>query len=189
MKRAFSFCVTMLLGACGAAPIAAPPARHEAPSSPPIELSLRTANGGFVDVGDLRGAPTLIIIFATYDTLCQAAAESVSRFYREHRDVHVIGIAAQPDPRELLEPYAAALHLPYTLTYEPDDKLLHSNTDLGTIDQIPSFFMLDSNGVIRERATGYVSERALDNMLDRITGGTTPARASDEDDLRPGAQH
>lgn len=154
--------------ACGSATPAANAPRTE--TETPIELTLRTGTNEFIDLGELRDAPTFVFLFATYDELSQAAVLAVSRFRRTHPEVHVVGIAAQPDAAQMLEPYALALNIDFPLTYEPEDKLLRGETPLGRIEGIPGVFVIDRRGVIVERAYGFQSEGALERMLGSAEG-------------------
>src|SRR5688500_10391467 len=91
--------------------------RAERPAEP-LELALRLPSGEFVDVGDLRGRPTLLFLFATFDGVSQAALRPLARFVRAHPDVHVLGVAAQPNAAPLLDAYQQALHPAFTLAYD-----------------------------------------------------------------------
>lgn len=133
----------------------------------PIELALRTPEGVFVDLGDLRGKPVVLFVFATFDPVSQAATRPLARFQRAHADdAHVVGVAVQPNAAELVGPWSQALGITFTVTYEPEPRILAGATDLGNIAGVPSYIVLDADGVVVARHTGFASENKLARLLD-----------------------
>jgi hypothetical protein len=154
--------------ACGTtAPSSAIGESLRAPDPRAVELALRRPSGEWLHVGDLRGRPVLLFVFATYDGVSQAALQPLARFVRHHRDVHVIGIAAQPDAAQLLDPYERALTPPFVLTYDPEDTVATGTSALGGLDAVPTFVMLDAFGHEVERHVGFPGTRTLDRLRDR----------------------
>ncbi len=144
---------------------------HAAREAEPVELAVRTPEGAFIDVGDLRGQPVVLFIFATFDAASQAATEPLSRFQRAHAaDAHVLAIAVQPNAAELVRPWAQALDLTLTVTYEPEPRILLGASALGSIPAIPTYVVLDSAGRVVARYTGFASENKLERLLDAARG-------------------
>jgi len=169
--------VFALLLACGGGQMGAEVGRSNGGGDErAVELALRTPTGPWVHVGDLRGRPVLIFLFATYDSPSQAALRPTARFARDYPDVHVLGIAAQPDADQLLDPYERALDPGFPLTYDPQDDVRHGTSSLGAIESIPMFLMLDAYGVEVGRHHGFPNTRTLENLrrdaLER--GGLAP---------------
>lgn len=167
--------------ACGGASTEAVGVSHPALPQRPVELALRTPDGQFLDIGDLRGAPTIIFVFATFDALSQAAIHPVSRFHRAHPEAHVVGLAAQPEGESLLAPYAEALHIQFTVAYDPDNTVARGLSGLGPIEAVPMFIAIDQNGVIADEHIGYASERQLERMLMIAQGLPVPTGPPPED--------
>lgn len=169
-RAALLACMVVSFAACGGGggsgsasnPRGAGSSAHEA-----VELTLRTSDGRLLFVGDLRGQPVLLFLFATFDGVSQAALRPVSRFVRANPNAHVVGIAQQPDPKLLIEAYVHALSPPFPITYEPEGHLAAGETPIGEVDSIPTFVMLDALGRVVDRHDGYASERSLHLMLDR----------------------
>jgi peroxiredoxin len=140
---------------------------HAERAPEPVELALRTPAGTFLDVSELRGKPVVLFLFATFDALSQAATQPLSRFARAHaEDAHVLGIAVQPNAAELAGPWADALGLTLTVSYEPEPRILAGTSELGTVVSVPSYVVLDARGVIVARYTGFASENKLERLLD-----------------------
>lgn len=163
------------LAACGGAQGESVGVSHSFPTRA-VELTLRSPDGQFIDVGDLRGAPTLLFVFATFDELSQASLNAVARFHRLHPEAHVLGVAAQPDAEELLGAYAEALHIAFTVAYDPENTVARGLSGLGPIEAVPMFIVIDENGFIVAEHVGYASENQLENLL--LTA-TRPAAASE----------
>ena len=166
---ALSFATVVLGVSLGSACGAAPPASgvgnsHVEPGARPVELALVTEAGALVDVGDFRGQTVLLFIFATYDGVSQAALTPVSRFVRHHPEVYVLGVAAQPNPRALLDAWKAALNPPFAVAYSPEDRVTTGTSDLGALGAIPTFVVLNAQGFEVARHTGMVSEDRLEEM-------------------------
>jgi hypothetical protein len=138
-----------------------------APDPRAVELALRRTTGEWIHVGDLRGRPVLLFVFATFDGVSQAALQPIGRFLRHHRDVHVLGIAAQPDAAQLLDPYERALTPPFFLTYDPEGYVATGTSPLGSIDAVPTFIMLDASGHEVERHVGFPGTRTLERLRSR----------------------
>src|SRR5687768_16814705 len=169
--------VAIASGACGGGSTeGAIGETHAEPPAEPLELALRTPTGEFVDIGDLRGRPTLLFLFATFDGVSQAALRPLARFVRAHPDVHVLGIAAQPNAAPLLEAYRLALAPSFTLTYDPEERITEGTSNLGDVDTVPTYIMLDADGMEVARHTGFAGENKLERLLlsAQPAGGTAP---------------
>ena len=155
----FGALVALAIAGCGGASASDDVGRGRAArQAEPIELALRTPEGVFVDLGDLRGKPIVLFVFATFDTESQAATRPLARFQRAHvGDAHVVGIAVQPNAAELVGPWSQALGITFTVTYEPEPRILAG---------VPSYIVLDAEGLVVARHTGFASENKLARLLD-----------------------
>lgn len=142
-----------------------------------LELTLRTPDGRVIELADQRGSPVLLFFFATYDGASLASQRDLGRFTRDALDTVVIAVALQPDAPTFTEAFVASESPPYTVAFDPDDVVLRGLSDLGQLDEIPTFVMIDAHGREVARHTGYVSERRLHEWhreaLER--GGVTTA--------------
>ncbi len=158
--------VAVLAAACGASQAdGRVGVTDEAPERAPVELELRTPAGVPIFLGDLRGKPVLLFVFATFDGVSQASLRPLGRFVRHHPDVHVIGIAMQPEAETLLDAWAHALGPPFTVAYDPRDRLSMGTSDLGAVDRVPTYVLIDAAGYEVDRHVGFASERKLERML------------------------
>jgi hypothetical protein len=138
----------------------------------PVELDLRATDGSFVTVGDLRGKPTILFCFATYDGVSQAAVRPLSRFVRHHPEVYVLAIATQPNPEVFAQAWESALTPGFVVTFDPEENVIEGTTDLGYIGAVPTYILLDEHGVEVERYTGFASQNQLEALLAMLDGGS-----------------
>ncbi len=138
----------------------------------PVELDLRATDGAFVAVGDLRGKPTILFCFATYDGVSQAAVRPLSRFVRHHPEVYVLAIATQPNPEVFAQAWEAALHPAFVVAFDPEERIIEGTSDLGHIGAVPTYILLDEDGMEVERHVGFASQNQLEVMLARAVEGS-----------------
>lgn len=183
LRAAAAAMAIVLAGGCGGGGGATKGPEDPEPEKEPlqthesVEITLRTSEGALLFVGDLRGRPVLLFLFATFDGVSQAALQPLRRFIRAHPEVHVLGVAIQPDPQQLLDAYVHALSPPFPVAYDPEDRVEAGKTALGSIGSVPTFVMLDALGRPVERHEGFASQRTLENMLYRAQQAVPNAAA------------
>jgi len=130
-----------------------------------LELGLRLSDGRWLELGDLRGNPVLLFVFATFDMVSQASLKALRPFIQEHPEVLVIGVASEPRATQLVEAWAYALDPPFVVGADPYGSVENGRSALGKIERVPTYILYDSQGYELERATGYQSASQLDQMV------------------------
>lgn len=133
--------------------------------TPGILLGIRTTSGDWLEIAELRGKPTLLFVFATFDSGSQAAVRALGRIVARHPDVQVVGVAAQPDPATLVDAWAYALNPNFTVGYDPTGSVEEGQSALGKIEAVPMFILLDEGGRELRRVDGYKTVKQLDAFL------------------------
>jgi peroxiredoxin len=154
---------------------AVPEVVTERPNAP-IELGLRTTDGTWLELGDLRGTPLLLFVFATFDTGSQAALTPLRSFVEDFDDIQVLGIAAQPKGEQLVSAWAYALDPPFVVGVDPYGKVEGGTSALGKVELIPTFIVVDADGYERARVSGVQTEGALADLTSEVTGRSRPVR-------------
>lgn len=154
---------------------AVPEVVTERPNAP-IELGLRTTDGRWLELGDMRGTPLLLFVFATFDTGSQAALTPLRSFVADFDDVQVLGIAAQPKGEQLVSAWAYALDPPFIVGVDPYGNVEGGTSALGKIESIPTFIVVDANGYERARVSGVQTEGALADLTSQVTGRAPSVR-------------
>ncbi|MCS6798053.1 MAG: TlpA family protein disulfide reductase [Myxococcota bacterium] len=137
------------------------PGRSGVDVVPPVRLTVRRLDGSSLEIPSLRGHPVLLFVFLTYDGMSQASLDLLRRFVREHPEVRVVGVAAQPHARALLEAWAASLEPPFEVTHDEGGTVAAGTSDLGRIDAVPAFFALDARGRLVGRHVGLPTMATL----------------------------
>lgn len=126
-----------------------------------LSLTLTDLEGSQFDVAEFRGRRVLLFLFATFDLTSQAALEPLQQFARERPDLKVIGIAVQPDPRELLSIFATALEIEFDVAYDADNLILRGLSGIGQVNTVPSYVLIESNGTIAKQLSRPMNVAAL----------------------------
>ena len=168
-----SFVLAASVLGCGGGGASTAPRRTTAPPAAVrvapagVELTVRTPSGEWVFIGDLRGRPVLLVFLATYDGVSQAALVPLRHLLLSRDDVHVVGVMLQQEADEFADAWVSALEPPFPVGYDPDGTLAAGETALGIIETVPTFVVLDADGVEVERRVGFQSEHRLGEMIDR----------------------
>lgn len=135
----------------------------------PIELHLILSDRQRLSLSELRGKPTLVFLLATFDGVSQAALKPASHFARRHPEAHVIGVAAQPNPALLVDAWVTALDPAFPVGYTRDESVPRGTSELGPIEGVPTFIMLDREGRVVESHAGFAGVNKLERMLYRAS--------------------
>lgn len=157
---------TLALAACGGPSDGAFGSTHARREDGAIVLHLRATDGRVVALEDQRGSPVLLVVLATFDGVSQAAMRPLSRFARDHEDVLVLGVLAQPDAETFAPMFESAMHSPFAITWDPEDAVSRGVSDLGPLEAVPSYFQIDAGGRIVERHIGFMDERDLERFME-----------------------
>ena len=167
LRRGLLICLVGIALACGGSAAQPLGATHQSGAERPLEMTVRTPAGEWIHIGDLRGQPVLLFLFATFDGRSQASLRPLARFARRFDDVHVLGIAVQPNARQLLDAYQSALQPPFPLTYDPTENISEGTSPLGNVTSVPQFLMFDARGVKSDEHIGFPNTRTFPRMRER----------------------
>jgi hypothetical protein len=129
-----------------------------------VELTLATPTGELLFVGEMRGRPVLLYFFATFDVASQANLTPLDAFTLAHPEVRVVAVAIQRDARMLLDAWVNALRPSFETTFDPDNAISEGTTALGQLG-VPTFVLLDEDGVPRAAEAGILPRSTLEAML------------------------
>ena len=160
--------------ACGASVVNGPLQETAPPRG--VELELQRPDGSFLDVDEYRDRPMLLFLFATFDTVSQAAVRPLNRFAVDHPEVYVVGVALGPTAEDLVPAWAEVTEARFEVVFDPHDVVAEGASDLGEVPAVPAYFLLDSRGVARTSHVGPASRRRLDEMLAELPPATATPR-------------
>ncbi len=136
----------------------------ETQAGEPVEFRLRTTTGELVHSRQWRGRRVLLFFFATFDVLSQAALEVLASFVAAQNGTLVIGVAVEPDARELVGPWTAAADPPFVTGWTPEEAPTEGLRGLEPVDAVPTFVALESDGRAVGRVEGFVNRRQLEGL-------------------------
>lgn len=160
-------CVPLL--GCGRSTPAAAETTPEPQPSARLELGIRLADGRWLELGDLRGTPVLLFVFATFDAVSQASLKSLRPFVPQHPELIVVGVAAQPRAAQLVEAWSYALDPPFVVGADPYGRVENGESALGRIDAVPTYILYDAQGYEIDRASGLLSEGDLADLVKPVS--------------------
>ncbi|MDD9944372.1 MAG: hypothetical protein OXU20_25230 [Myxococcales bacterium] len=131
----------------------------------PIDLPVETAGGETLRLSAYRGRPTLLFLFATYDSASQLAWTPLLKVRERFAHLQLLGIALQPGADRLLDLYGETLGIRDPLTFDPSGEILAGHTGLGPIEAIPGYVLLSAEGTLLARHTGAASASELEAWL------------------------
>jgi peroxiredoxin len=128
-----------------------------------FELPLADGSGRF-RLGDQRGKPVLLEVFASWCGACERAAPMVDEVYREAQKngVVFVGVSVDDDARA-----AARVQQSWPITYPVaiDDGSVHKSYG---VSLLPTFVLIDRDGTVKRVSSGVPSRRTLSRWLGEI---------------------
>lgn len=129
-------------------------ARHLLPTgelAPTPELHLY--EGGTMSLADLRGKPTLVVFWAPWCAVCGAESDNVSRVQRWLGDrANVVSIAVDYGTLDAVDGYVEKYNVDYPIMLAEGDVAAEFQ-----LRSFPTLYVLDEEGRIKRRVTGYTS--------------------------------
>ncbi len=167
----FSVLVVIAMG-CGRGSDSATQTTPTATKGPRLDLGVRLSDGRWLELGDLRGTPVLVFVFATFDAVSQATLKSLRPFIPQHPELLVVGVAAQPRAAPLVEAWDYALDPPFVVGADPSGHVENGESSLGKIETVPTFILYDASGYEVARQSGMMSEGDLAKLVKPVSGGS-----------------
>jgi peroxiredoxin len=131
-----------------------------------LDLTVRNEQGRSLELAQLRGRPSLLFLFTTYDTLSQLALTPLIAANQADDRVTFIGIAVQPDASLFLGEFKKALDIPFALYIDDSAALLQGKTVLGKVPGVPAYVALDAAGHIKKTFFGVAKKAQIEELVD-----------------------
>jgi peroxiredoxin len=119
--------------------------------SPAPDFQLKDSNGTVWNLSDLRGKVVFINFWATWCTVCKAEMAYKESLFKkmQGKPFQMLGILFKDDPRNLIS-YFRNIEVSLPTLLSPDDEA----AALFGITGVPETFIIDKNGIIREKLVG-----------------------------------
>jgi cytochrome c biogenesis protein CcmG, thiol:disulfide interchange protein DsbE len=146
-----------------------------APGEEAPAFDVTTLEGEHVSLESLRGQVVLVNFWATWCPPCRVEMPGFERVYREKRDAGFVIVALSTDrggPVEV-ERFLAERGITFPVAMAPRTVV----NDFGGVRGLPTSFLIDREGRVRQTVTGIFAEPSLRMAVDRLLAeeATAPA--------------
>ncbi len=154
--------LVLLMAACGGPEGNTEPAL----SGPAPDFELENFAGGRVRLSDHRGQVVLVNFWATWCPPCVKEVPDFVELYGKYRErgLVILGISVDRNPGAVLPAFIERHKINYPVLLD-DGRVAD---DYGGITGIPTTFLIDREGVIRERYVGYRPKRVFEEAVKEL---------------------
>jgi len=130
-----------------------------AASLPAAAFNLKDTTGAPQRLADYKGRYVIVNFWATWCVPCIQEIPEINAFFKEHKDVAVIGVAmdAEDNPAKVKQ-FAAKVGHDYPLVFSNDDV----EAQLGTPRALPTTRIYDPKGKVIYERVGRVTKKFLE---------------------------
>lgn len=122
-------------------------------------------SGELVKLSDYRGQKVFLNFWASWCPPCRVEAPHLQSFSENQDEVVVLGVNVRvsESKEENIQAFIDEFDLTFQNVYGPEEMF-------GSfyVESLPTSFFIDSNGIIRERVTGPVTEDVLQGIFDMM---------------------
>lgn len=130
------------------------------------DFTLTALDGKPVSLSGLSGKVVLIDFWATWCPPCRKMIPALKELYSKYnrQGLEVIGISLDESGHETVKAFVESMHMPYTVAIG-DNTLSDS---YGKINAIPTSFIIDRKGDIRQKHVGFVEFQDLEQSIKQL---------------------
>jgi peroxiredoxin len=158
MKRRTQWALTggivALLGAALVLAVANAPSGTGVGIAAPDFPAVNLATGDTVRLSDFHGQVLLVNLWATWCTPCEAEMPEIERLYQElgPEGLRVVAVSQDEDGPDVVRAWVKKHNLTFDILHDRKGDVQHLYQAVG----LPESFVIDRNGRIVKRVTGYI---------------------------------
>ena len=132
-------------------------------TAPPVTSP--TLAGEDFDLNDARGKPVVLAFWASWCGPCRLELPALSDLQAQRDDVQIFAVNVDRD-RKLAERFLAGVKVDLPVVWD------HEATAMGQYNvlSMPTTFLIDAQGTVKWRKTGYSRERGLTELIAALDG-------------------
>lgn len=167
MKTLFAF--TLILGIALLPLSASSQSKFKMATTAPQKapnFSLKTENGKTIELSKLKGKVVIVNFWATWCPPCRAEIPGFVDLYKKYKNkgVEIVGIALDQGGWSDVSPFLKKNNINYPIVIGDDN----ITNDYGSIEAIPTTFIVDKKGFIAEQHIGFFEKEKLEKILQSL---------------------
>ena len=138
----------------------------ESNASAAPDFSLQDLGGRTYRLSDFRGDVVILNFFATWCAPCRKEVPDLVRLHQRFAGdgLHVIGVSLDENGDAVLKPFIKQYGIAYPIVLATEKTIF----DYGGMQSIPSTFLIDHRGSIRENFVGLAPGYQLESSVRRL---------------------
>ncbi len=129
------------------------------------DFRVRTLDGEYFQLSDLRGQPVWINFWASWCRSCRAEMPDIQAVHEKYHDKGLVIIAVnREEPASTVKDYAEGTGLTFTIGLDFDLRIAGEYGVTG----LPMHFFVDEEGVLREIRYGSMSEKTMEEKVEAL---------------------
>ena len=131
--------------------------------TPAPSFAIRTVDGKWMRMADLRGRPVVLDFWATWCAPCKSSMPHLSAIQSRYRDrgLVVIGLSMDDDDVQAVRKFADRLGLTFRVALADD----HVIDEFGPVRGLPTTIFINRRGAIVRRVTGYLDQETIEGYV------------------------
>jgi thiol-disulfide isomerase/thioredoxin len=126
----------------------------KSPSSLAPDFTLKTLDGQEIALSQLKGKVVLLDFWATWCGPCRESTPHLIQLYKAYREsgFELIGMSVDKGDDKVVRNFVQSMNIPYPIVIAPEEVVTNYR-----VTGIPTTFLIDKEGNIRERTAGFNS--------------------------------
>jgi cytochrome c biogenesis protein CcmG/thiol:disulfide interchange protein DsbE len=121
---------------------------------PASDFTLKTLGGQEITLSRLKGKVVLLDFWATWCGPCRESIPHLIQLYKTYREngLELIGMSVDKGDVKVVDRFARSMDIPYPIVIAPEEVVRNYR-----VSGIPTTFLIDKQGRIREKTAGFNS--------------------------------